>query len=86
MRPVLFLIALWSALRFDVGALAAPSRSANSAPRVLVEKKDHLPRAWQYDSVPSAHAEIVLSMGLRQSNLHRLDEELLSVSDPRSPS
>ncbi|KAL8278991.1 hypothetical protein RQP46_008660 [Phenoliferia psychrophenolica] len=63
-------------------ALAAPAPVAHS---VTIERRGELPSAWsRLDVAPSPHQQFELRIGLKQSNLHRLEEELLLVSDPTS--
>ncbi|KAK4705341.1 tripeptidyl-peptidase I, partial [Phenoliferia sp. Uapishka_3] len=53
--------------------------------RHTVEERLSVPRSWrQLEEKPSLDSTFELSIGLRQSNLHRLDEELNAVSQPAS--
>ncbi|KAM0748741.1 subtilisin-like protein [Meredithblackwellia eburnea MCA 4105] len=51
----------------------------------LVEKRSALPASWKrHRDGPAPRHSFKLSIGLRQSNLDRLDRELLAVSNPDS--
>ena len=68
-------------LLFAAPILAAPAPSS----RTNVEKRSEIPAAWtRLDAAPSPDQQFTLRIGLKQSNLHLLEEELLAVSDPKS--
>lgn len=75
-------------MRFSILALAASLAVCLAIPTdryVLHEKRDGPPHQWTKRS--RAHADEVLPVriGLAQRNLHRAEEFMLDVSDPRSP-
>ena len=50
--------------------------------RQVVEKRSATPSAWQeVEGRPTPQQRFELSIGLRQSNLHRLESELLAISE-----
>lgn len=53
---------------------------------VLHEKRAHTPAGWARSRKHDAAAVLPLRIGLTQSNMDRLEEMLLEVSDPDSPS
>lgn len=71
-----------------VSALAARLVLANpvSSPPVVHEARTVLPGGWASLGLPSPSAPLNLRLGLAQSNMDRLDEFLMAVSHPESPS
>lgn len=71
----------WLLIALVESALAAP------APARTVERRGEVPAAWtRLVAAPSPDERFTLRIGIKQSNLHLLEEELLSVSDPKSAS
>lgn len=73
--------ALFSLLVLAVGATALPSPRAGY---VLHEKRARDPIGWEQTRRLEADKVLPLRIGLSQSNLHRIEEILMSVSHPKS--
>ncbi|KAI0367778.1 subtilisin-like protein [Pilatotrama ljubarskyi] len=70
-----------------LGAVAAVS-GASSSPlvkRVLHERRHAAPHGWTPRRRADPDIVLPLSIALRQSNIHNLDDYLLDVADPESP-
>jgi tripeptidyl-peptidase I len=62
---------------------AAPTRDHSNF--VLHEKRDGAPHQWTKRDRAHAAEVLPVRIGLVQSNLHKAEEYILDVSDPRSP-
>ena len=72
------------ALILASAALVAGSPLANRAGHVVHEKRDIIPHGWHKRGALNDRAVLPLRFGLKQRNLHRAEEFLDSVSNPRS--
>ncbi|KAL8292832.1 hypothetical protein RQP46_000526 [Phenoliferia psychrophenolica] len=73
----------WILLTVAQTALAAPTRPTS----VVVDARSDSPASWtRLDAAPSPDQRFTLRIGLKQGNLHLLEDELLAVSDPKSAS
>ncbi|RFU25414.1 hypothetical protein B7463_g10924, partial [Scytalidium lignicola] len=74
---------LSSALALALGITPA---FAHPQPSYVVhEKRDVLPRAWEFESPANPSTTLLARVGLVQSNLENGHDHLIAVSDPRSP-
>ncbi len=74
---------------FSVLALFVSIVAAVPSPRagyVLHEKRTHEPIHWIQSRRLEADRVLPMRFGLTQSNLHKLEEMLMAVSHPKSPS
>jgi tripeptidyl-peptidase-1 len=65
------------------GVLALPA--ANSNKYVVHERREQPPTNWDRDTKLHGNSVLPLRIALTQNNLHKADEFLMDVSDPRSP-
>ncbi|KAF8517278.1 subtilisin-like protein [Hysterangium stoloniferum] len=63
-------------------SFASPSLHSRS---VVHEKREFIPHGWSRSRRVSADAVLPMRFGLKQNNLHRLEEFLMEVSHPESP-
>ncbi|KAI0063498.1 subtilisin-like protein [Artomyces pyxidatus] len=77
MHSSLWILALAAAV-----ASAVPSRRA---PHVLHEKRAAEPVEWERTRRLESHKVLPLRVGLKQQNMHMLEELVLAVSHPESP-
>lgn len=69
-------------------ALAASSSSVLALPtndHVLHESRSHLPSGWTQRARLPPTERFTMRFGLKQSNMDRLDDILMAISDPSSP-
>ncbi|KZT22937.1 subtilisin-like protein [Neolentinus lepideus HHB14362 ss-1] len=78
---MLFTRSFVSLLSFVALVVAEPLLS----PHVLHEKRSHTPAGWSRSRKHDADAVLPLRIGLTQSNMDKLEELLLDVSEPSSP-
>ncbi|KAJ4482472.1 peptidase S8/S53 domain-containing protein [Lentinula aciculospora] len=55
------------------------------SPFILHERRSHIPSGWFLERKHPASAVLPLRFGLKQSNIHNLEDYLYDISDPSSP-
>ena len=68
-----------------LAGLATSSLAASRANHVVHEKRDSAPHGWVTRGILDAKSSIPMRVGLKQTALHRAEEFLHEVSDPKSP-
>ncbi|KDQ54112.1 hypothetical protein JAAARDRAFT_60885 [Jaapia argillacea MUCL 33604] len=76
-----FILAFLSAVGI---AAASPSSSPLLSPHVVHERRGHTPAGWNRARKHDSGAVLPLRIGLTQSNMDKLEEFLMEVSDPES--
>ena len=71
---------------FTVGSLAVSAFSAPNVPHTVHEKRDRIPLGWRKGERLQSHELLPMRIALTQSNMDRLEELLMEVSHPDSPS
>ena len=80
-----------SSLQLFIGLATTVTSAASTSPspllsrRVLHESRHAVPYGWSLHRRADPDTIIPLSIALRQSNLHNLDDYLLEIADPTSP-
>ncbi|KAE9402298.1 hypothetical protein BT96DRAFT_918310 [Gymnopus androsaceus JB14] len=60
-------------------------QASGLTPFVLHEKRAHIPYGWFHERKHDASAVLPLRFGLKQANIHKLEEYLYDIADPVSP-
>ncbi|KAE9402286.1 hypothetical protein BT96DRAFT_918295 [Gymnopus androsaceus JB14] len=60
-------------------------QASGLTPFVLHEKRAHIPYGWSHERKYDASAVLPLRFGLKQANIHKLEEYLYDIADPVSP-
>ena len=60
-------------------------QASGLTPFVLHEKRAHIPYGWSHERKHDASAVLPLRFGLKQANIHKLEEYLYDIADPVSP-
>ncbi|PIL35568.1 hypothetical protein GSI_02296 [Ganoderma sinense ZZ0214-1] len=77
---------LFIGLAAAMAGVASTSTSPLLSRRVLHESRHAVPHGWSLHRRADPNTIIPLNIALRQSNLHYLDDYLLEIADPTSPS
>ncbi|KAI1796887.1 subtilisin-like protein [Ganoderma leucocontextum] len=80
----MLLSALFIRLAVAVVAVTAAAHSPILSKRVVHEARSFVPQGWSLHRRADPDTLVPLKISLTQSNLHKLDEYLLEVSDPES--
>lgn len=59
--------------------------AAAADPRKVISSRSVFPKAWNQVSRADGHHNVEFTVGVKQTNLHQLEERFWSVSDPSSP-
>lgn len=70
---------------FILASLASLAVATTISPQVLHERRTSTPDGWVKRSRHASDAVLPLRFGLAQSNMDKIDQYLLDVSDPDSP-
>ncbi|KIK63943.1 hypothetical protein GYMLUDRAFT_40152 [Collybiopsis luxurians FD-317 M1] len=68
-----------------LGSGQTSAKPSTLSPLILHEKRSHTPAKWSRSRKHDPSAFIPLRIGLKQANIHKLDEYLHDVSHPNSP-
>ena len=85
---MIFLSSFRIFIGFATAVVGVASTSTNPllSRRILHESRHSVPHGWSLHRRADPDTVIPLNIALRQSNLHNLDDYLLEIADPTSPS